>query len=646
MSDPRLEKFSLDQGELDGLEAAIQLLAVLEAKSLVAKNPDAAEARVQALAVRRRKAVGKVGVGFSLSTKGGLATNLHRAKSGLHEVVSVGFRNSTKLRRSLAVVEVLTGQPFLAHGGDAAKKWKIDDAHRQRVAGWVLDGSGTRGWGESISVSLKAAEKSHSKLWRNVAIGVVLVAALAAGGAFAAPFIGGIIGGFMGFSGAAAVSAGLAVLGGGAVAAGGFGMLGGTVVIAAAFGAAGGGGALLFAGEGGDLVARFAAIKSQAVFAHLVELGLMDHTLAGDFMDSFEQQSAEYRRAAERAKERKSRSRLNKVAGAFQTAHDWCNELYGDAVKSRSVLDEPAAWSLPAPPEVAIQEPDFKETARHLAAAQRRLGYIREVLNNAHRLYADVKDAPYMKGLWGELSKSSRKKLQAGGSLIGVVLEEVLRLAIETELATESFAAAISKTAKLKEQRDEAVTIAARYREIVAKLHADYGRLASRNTELATRVEHLGVELNRATSRTFMVNSRLLLSMSGQKQLPPPGAELEGAASTDIDGLEAAGLDAWIACALVPSDAAFSGLAGVDDMARLPSQREVDEVIEALGLPLGADASEVKAAYREAMVEVHPDKLEGASPRIRRVLEADRRRLQRAHRMHLRYLSHRDGLQV
>lgn len=73
-------------------------------------------------------------------------------------------------------------------------------------------------------------------------IGGVLAVAGAAAVLFtagaAAPFtaaIGSAIGGMMGLSGAAATSAGLALLGGGSLAAGGFGMLGGTVVLTAIF---------------------------------------------------------------------------------------------------------------------------------------------------------------------------------------------------------------------------------------------------------------------------------------------------------------------------------------------------------------------------------------------------------------------------
>jgi hypothetical protein len=58
-----------------------------------------------------------------------------------------------------------------------------------------------------------------------------------------APYLAGVIGGFMGLGGAAATSAGLALLGGGSLASGGFGMTGGYVVLMA-------GGAILGYGPG------------------------------------------------------------------------------------------------------------------------------------------------------------------------------------------------------------------------------------------------------------------------------------------------------------------------------------------------------------------------------------------------------------
>ena len=79
-----------------------------------------------------------------------------------------------------------------------------------------------------------------TKLLQTAAMAAVGGTALAATAGLAAPLIGGIIGStFLGLSGAAATSAGLAFLGGGSLAAGGLGMAGGSTLIAAALGATG-----------------------------------------------------------------------------------------------------------------------------------------------------------------------------------------------------------------------------------------------------------------------------------------------------------------------------------------------------------------------------------------------------------------------
>jgi hypothetical protein len=72
--------------------------------------------------------------------------------------------------------------------------------------------------------------------------GVVIGAACFCGlGLFAAPAIGTWVGStFLGWSGCAATSSGLAALGGGSLATGGLGMAGGTAVVATTSAAAGG----------------------------------------------------------------------------------------------------------------------------------------------------------------------------------------------------------------------------------------------------------------------------------------------------------------------------------------------------------------------------------------------------------------------
>jgi hypothetical protein len=109
-----------------------------------------------------------------------------------------------------------------------------------------------------------------SSFWKKVLISVVFAAIIAVTGGIAAPLIGAAIGGAMGLSGAAAVSAGLAFLGGGAIAAGGFGMTGGTVVLIS-------GGAILGAGIGGGLVTLFSNSK-QLVLNELAKLEAVSKT--------------------------------------------------------------------------------------------------------------------------------------------------------------------------------------------------------------------------------------------------------------------------------------------------------------------------------------------------------------------------------
>ncbi len=98
--------------------------------------------------------------------------------------------------------------------------------------------------------------------------------------------------------------------------------------------------------------------------------------------------------------------------------------------------------------------------------------------------------------------------------------------------------------------------------------------------------------------------------------------------------------------ALVPSEQALTGSCEDGRVPRLPNQDEVDAVLDALGIPIGASDTEVKAAYRRAMTEVHPDKLVGASGRKVRLFEAERRRVELAREMHRRYLNALGGASV
>ncbi|WP_166139199.1 DUF726 domain-containing protein [Nocardioides ochotonae] len=90
---------------------------------------------------------------------------------------------------------------------------------------------------------LRYVKPNLTKTSRLVAVGVASLSAAAPLALLAAPAIGGAIGSlgiFGGFSGAAATSHGLALLGGGSLAAGGLGVAGGTTVVTAVGAAVGG----------------------------------------------------------------------------------------------------------------------------------------------------------------------------------------------------------------------------------------------------------------------------------------------------------------------------------------------------------------------------------------------------------------------
>lgn len=93
---------------------------------------------------------------------------------------------------------------------------------------------------EEIDRQLKASLRRLSRRELDKRkLAAIAVGGAAAGlltGGLAAPLIGSAIGGAMGLSGAAATSAGLALLGGGAVAAGGLGVAGGTAIVAGVVG--------------------------------------------------------------------------------------------------------------------------------------------------------------------------------------------------------------------------------------------------------------------------------------------------------------------------------------------------------------------------------------------------------------------------
>lgn len=126
--------------------------------------------------------------------------------------------------------------------------------------------------------SLMKALRRKSIKWGRVAAATVIGAGLGVATAgWAAPAIGGAIGGTMGLTGAAATSAGLAALGGGSLATGGLGVAGGTMLLSGV-----GGFAFASAAAAGT---RFSPLASRTIAAEAVKLDLVARVVLVDSPD-------------------------------------------------------------------------------------------------------------------------------------------------------------------------------------------------------------------------------------------------------------------------------------------------------------------------------------------------------------------------
>lgn len=120
--------------------------------------------------------------------------------------------------------------------------------------------------------------KRKSIKWGKVAaVSVVGLGLGAVTAGWAAPAVGGAIGASLGLSGAAATSAGLAMLGGGSIAAGGFGVFGGTILLTGVGG--------VFAAGAAGATARFSRVGSAEVVADAIKLDLLAKLVLADSRD-------------------------------------------------------------------------------------------------------------------------------------------------------------------------------------------------------------------------------------------------------------------------------------------------------------------------------------------------------------------------
>lgn len=152
----------------------------------------------------------------------------------------------TEVRKNALSVELATFTPYFELAEDS-KEWdalSFDDDDRKRYlafCSYIMGESPStlqltwQEFNKAIEKIVKA-NAGPDLTWVWTGLGAVVLIVLA-------PYMAGVIGGLMGLSGAAATSAGLALLGGGSLAAGGLGMTGGYIAVMA-------GGAILGYGSG------------------------------------------------------------------------------------------------------------------------------------------------------------------------------------------------------------------------------------------------------------------------------------------------------------------------------------------------------------------------------------------------------------
>lgn len=166
------------------------------------------------------------------------------SESSLGEKLVELHLSETKKAALCIELATFTAYHELSQDGHDWEGLNFDDEDRKRFLGFcaeIVDESPytlSMAWQEfnrCIDKIVKA-NSGPDLTWMWVGLGAAVLLIVA-------PYLAGAIGGFMGLGGAAATSAGLALLGGGSLAAGGFGMTGGYVVLMA-------GGAILGYGSG------------------------------------------------------------------------------------------------------------------------------------------------------------------------------------------------------------------------------------------------------------------------------------------------------------------------------------------------------------------------------------------------------------
>ena len=179
-------------------------------------------------------------------------------------------------RAMILLIELMTFNPWFPSLSwvNAARKEALQSASEQ------LGGASQDDFDSAVAefdALMKQLKRKSIKWGRVAAMSVVGLGVGVVTAGWAAPIVGGAIGGTLGLSGAAATSAGLAMLGGGSIAAGGFGVFGGTILVTGVGG--------VFAAGAAGATTRFSRIGAAAVVADAIKLDLLAKLVLADSQD-------------------------------------------------------------------------------------------------------------------------------------------------------------------------------------------------------------------------------------------------------------------------------------------------------------------------------------------------------------------------
>lgn len=658
-SDFKIKKFSLDAGQLDAVEAAIQMMALRDLEQALDTADPTALARASLLAQRRQQKP----LGCDLDLRGEarvpipLADWAREVRLALKEHLN-HLHDAWPLTAVIVLMEVRLANPLAEDPALTLSEVAATDTLREVLAALPTLNLSIED-GERVALeALTAAEGAYGKTWADVAktMGVVLVVGVGSvlAGPLLAPVIGGFIGTtFLGLSGAAAVSAGLALLGGGSLAAGGFGMVGGTAVVTAALGAAGlgaGAGARkglesLFLAEHGDVAARVAMVRHLAVYHALLGAGLLDFELAVEFREAIDtlRQGMEPHTKAEKEGRIIKRlpeeaRRATQVVKVLQKAAEAAKRWQGKAVEAGTIHARPVAYRVDADVDAGeVEDQDFKDLVRQFQERQRLMRRLVRFISHIHRPTAEVKEERWFAAVLSALSGTTRRRLLQADGHLQLALEEVLVLLNRLESEGDSLAAAIYKARVLQEHVDARNAVIERFETLLFKAHRSMTAVRAENSELQAKL----VQMRGATEATL---ARMLVANAFHRAASSPTrpALSDGQQRQQAHRAEARTTDPRILVAIgLGSDASevHSTLTKMRAAGHsLPDIAEVHSAMKALDVPLGTPMADVESTFRSRVAQVHPDRaMNNEAARV--LMERETRHLSAARDLHAAYHS-------